>query len=251
MTDDHPLQSRASEAQRANRRLLLELFRTSPLPDEELLVNLPLYMRSSALAKVLYVDELYRLIKDGPGAILEFGVWWGANLALFESLRAVYEPYNYARRIIGFDTFEGYPDPTEADGRHPLAAEGQYAVSEGYREHLERLLGYHQAENPMGHIERIELVAGDASRTVHEWLASNPEAIVALAYFDMQLYEPSRECMAAIQPRLARGSVLALDELNAREFPGESIAFQEVFSLDRYRLRRSAYLPDRTYLVIE
>ena len=58
MSDDHRLQSRASEAQQANRARLLELFRNSPIPDAELLVNLPLYMRSSALAKMLYVDEL-------------------------------------------------------------------------------------------------------------------------------------------------------------------------------------------------
>ena len=251
MSDDNQLQSRASDAQGANRSRLLDLFRSSPIPHEELLVNLPIYMRSSALAKVLYVDELYQLIKDGPGAILEFGVWWGANLALFESLRAVYEPYNYARRIVGFDTFAGYPEPAREDGPNPLAARGQYAVGEGYRGHLEQLLEYHQSENPMSHIEHIELVEGDASRTVHDWLEANPEAVVALAYFDMQLYEPTRDCLAAIRPRLARGSVLALDELNAREFPGESIAFQEVIGLDRYRLRRSAYLPDRTYLVID
>ena len=37
-----------------------------------------------------------------PGVIVEFGVWLGHDLALFESLRGVYEPYNYTRRIIGF-----------------------------------------------------------------------------------------------------------------------------------------------------
>jgi hypothetical protein len=45
--------------------------------------------------------------------------------------------------------------------------------------------------------------------------------------------------------------VLALDELNTPEFPGETLAFREVFGLDRYQLRRSRYLPDRTYLVVD
>jgi hypothetical protein len=44
--------------------------------------------------------------------------------------------------------------------------------------------------------------------------------------------------------------VLALDEVNAPEFPGETVAFREVFGLDTFELRRSQYLPDRTYLIV-
>ena len=110
------LQSRASQEQSEARKKLRELFENSPLPTDELLVNLALYMRSSVVAKFLYINELYQLIVHTPGVIMEFGVWWGTNMALFESLRAVYEPYNYTRKIIGFDTFEGYPPPRHRMG---------------------------------------------------------------------------------------------------------------------------------------
>src|SRR3954453_14274882 len=105
-SDDYPqIQSRATDAQTANRKRLTELYQSTPLPLEELVVNFPLYTRASVMAKVLYLDELYRHIIPLPGVIMEFGTWWGANLALFESLRAIHEPYNFRRRIIGFDTF--------------------------------------------------------------------------------------------------------------------------------------------------
>ena len=251
MAEEHRLQTRASEAQLENRARLVELFRTTPLPVEELLVNLPLYMRSSAIAKLLYVNELYELIVRQPGVIMEFGVWWGANLTLFESLRAVHEPYNYARRIIGFDTFDGYPSVSEEDGGDELASVGQYAVGSEYLAHLHEVLEYHRRENPMSHLPRFEIVAGDATETFVAYLERHPETIVALAYFDMQLYEPTKRCLEAIRPHLARGSVIAMDELNAAEFPGETVAFREVFGLDRYRLQRSRFLPDRTYLVVD
>ena len=250
MAEEHRLQTRASEAQLENRARLVELFRTTPLPVDELLVNLPLYMRSSTVAKLLYVNELYELIVRQPGVIMEFGVWWGANLTLFESLRAVHEPYNYTRRVVGFDTFDGYPSVAEQDGTDELASVGQYAVSSDYLEHLGRLLEYHRHENPMGHLERFEIVAGDAAETLPSYLERHPETIVALAYFDLQLYEPTKLCLEAIRPHLARGSVIAMDELNAAEFPGETVAFREVFGLDRYLLQRSRFLPDRTYLII-
>jgi hypothetical protein len=99
----------------ALREALYKLFAERPMPDDQLLVNLGLYMRSSALTKILFINELYEIILDIPGVIMEFGIWWGQNLILFENLRAIYEPFNRSRRIIGFDTFRGYPEISEKD----------------------------------------------------------------------------------------------------------------------------------------
>jgi hypothetical protein len=247
----HTLQSRATPQQQAARRTLADLFGRSPLPREQLLVNLPLYMRSTVVAKLLYVDELYRQIVRVPGVIMEFGVWWGANLALFESLRAVHEPYNHSRKVIGFDTFTGYPAIGPEDGDSDVAKVGTYGTTPGYEQHLTEVLDYHQRENVTGHIQKYEIVKGDASETVDRYLRDHPETIIALAYFDLQLYEPTKACLEAIRPHLTRGSVVALDELNCAEFPGETRALRETWGLDRYRLTRSQFLPDRTYLTID
>jgi hypothetical protein len=244
------IQSRATPDQAANRNRMRELYESTPLPIDELVTNFPLYTRASVMAKVLYLDELYRHILMVPGVIMEFGTWWGANLALFESLRAIHEPYNFTRRIVGFDTFEGYQSISDVDGSHDLVREQAYSVSGGYLDHLEQVLECHRRENPMDQTPRFDLVAGDAGETIGPWLEGHPETIVSLAYFDMQLYEPTKRCLEAIRPHLTRGSVLAMDELNAPEFPGETVAFREVFGLDRFELRRSAYLPDRTYLIV-
>ena len=248
---DKKLQSRASEKQVEARKKLLSLFGNTPLPTDELLVNLPLYMRSSAVAKLLYISELYQLILRTPGVIMEFGVWWGANMALFESLRAVYEPYNYTRKVVGFDTFEGYTSPAEEDGDHELVRSGQYNVTENYIETLTEILDYHQSENVMSHVSKYELCKGDAPLELEKYLNIHPETIISLAYFDMQLYEPTLECMKRIMPHLTKGTVIAMDELNSFEFPGETIAFREVIGLDRFRLVNSEFLPDRTYIIIE
>jgi hypothetical protein len=251
MSTSGTLQSRASPKQRKARRALTELFARCPLPPEQLLVNLPLYMRGSAVAKLLYVNELYQRILTVPGVIVEFGVWWGTNLALFESLRAVYEPYNHARRVVGFDTFAGYPAIGMEDGDSEIAAVGGYAVPKGYEQYLDELLEYHQRENVTGHIKKYEIVKGDVTETIDRYLRDNPETIIALAYFDLQLYAPTRKCLEAIRPHLVRGSVVALDELNCAEFPGETLALKETWGLDRYQMTRSKFLPDRTYLTIE
>jgi hypothetical protein len=230
---------------------ILELFKRSPIPDDEILVNLGVYLRSPVLAKILYLNELYQLVQPIPGIIVEFGVWWGANLALFEAFRSVYEPYNWTRKVVGFDTFEGYPAVGEEDGTSRYASVGGYDVSDDYESYLERLLSAHEAENVMSQVKKHEIVKGDVVETIDGYFEANPQTIVALAYFDLAMYEPTRKCLEAIRPHLARGSVLAMDELNSADFPGETVALKEVVGLDRYRIAKSRFLPDRSYIVIE
>ena len=98
-------QNRVSDNVVEARKQLFRLFKQRPMSDEDLLVNLTMYMRSGSLAKLLFLNEVYQKIIHIPGSILEFGIWMGASTITFENLRAVYEPYNYQRRIIAFDTF--------------------------------------------------------------------------------------------------------------------------------------------------
>lgn len=247
---EYNIQSRASESQLAARQRLLDLFRECPIPEEQLLVNFGLYIRSSVLAKFLYINELYQKIIHIPGIIVEFGVWWGQNLALFESLRAIYEPYNYTRKVVGFDTFTGYTSISPEDGKAELVRKGGYSTTENYEEYLDELLSYHERENPMPHIKKYEIVKGNVVHTVEKYLKDHPETIIALAYFDLGLYEPTKKCLLAIKPYIARGTVIAMDELNSCEFPGETSAFKEVIGLNRHKIFRSQFLPDRSYIII-
>jgi hypothetical protein len=242
---------RGSAEEITARKRLLQLFKETPIPDDEMLVNLGLYLRSTQLAKILYLNELYQRIVRLPGIVIEFGVWWGANLALFESFRSVYEPYNWTRKVVGFDTLKGYPSIASKDGSSNYAQVGGYTVSEGYEEYLGQMLDAHEADNVMSHIKKYDLVKGDVVETIDGYLADNPETIIALAYFDLALYEPTKKCLEAIRPHLMRGSVIAMDELNSRDFPGETVAVKEVLGLDRYEIVRSEFLPDRSYIIIE
>ncbi|MDR2623045.1 MAG: hypothetical protein LBC39_00515 [Methanobrevibacter sp.] len=99
-----------------NKNAFVELLRNSPIPENELLSNLPLYIPRQDFTHILLVNEIYQKILNTPGVIMEFGCRWGRNMALFETLRGIYEPYDYCRKIIGFDTFEGFIGFDEKDG---------------------------------------------------------------------------------------------------------------------------------------
>ena len=230
---------------------MLQLFKKCPIPDNELMNNLELFIKRQNLTRLLFMNDLYQRILSVHGVIMEFGVRWGRDLALFESLRGIYEPFNHNRKIIGFDTFEGFPSVHDNDGDDQIVSEGAYSVTSGYQNYLAEILHHHELESPVSHIQKYELRPGDASQTIVDYLAEHPETIIALAYFDMDLYEPTKNVLQAIRPHLTKGSVLGFDELNLHAFPGETIALKEVLGLDRIRIQRSEMSSVQSFVVIE
>lgn len=209
------------------RRLLAE----SPIPPDALVDNLSLYAPWGAIADVVAVNELYQRILSVPGSILEFGTRWGRRLPLFMALRELYEPYNYTRRIVGFDTFSGFPQVHANDGSHPEIHSGSMSTGPGYAEHLTSILEAHEQQTALPHIRRVDVRSGDVIETFPEYLLDYPETLVSLAYFDLDLYEPTRACLRALRPRLVAGSIVAFDELAHHNFPGETLALLDELGL--------------------
>ncbi|MBT9293229.1 TylF/MycF family methyltransferase [Prosthecodimorpha staleyi] len=240
-----------SESERAARYELTGLFNGSPIPENERLDNLGLHMDHLALGRALFMDHLYRLILGMPGVIMELGCRWGQNLSFFLNLRTLYEPTHYSRKIIGFDTFNGFVDVAAEDGDSVYARPGNVRTTRGYDAYLERVLAAREAMAPLSHKRKFEIVTGDVRETLPRYLTAHPETIVALAYFDMDLFSPTRDALVALRPRLARGSVVVLDEINDAGFPGETTALREVFGLNGLALRRVPFLNGPGYFVVE
>lgn len=230
---------------------LLGLFISTQIPNNEILSNLGLFMNRQRLSRLLFIHEIYRLILPVHGIIVEFGTRWGQNLVTFSSLRGIYEPFNYTRKIVGFDTFSGFPGVTPEDGTDSIAAKGSYSVTDGYDAYLGRVLDVHEQFSPIAHIKKHEIIRGDAVVECARYLKKHPETIIALAYFDFDIYEPTKKCLELIRGHLTKGSVLGFDELMSSTFPGETIAVREALGLDKSAIRRFPFNPVPTYMVIE
>lgn len=241
----------SSEKELNSRNIIIDLYKNSPIPDNEILQNLALYINRQSLSRILFMNELYKKVLNVHGIVVEFGVRWGQNLALFESFRGMYEPFNYNRKIVGFDTFSGFKSLDDKDGKDSIITEGAYSVTENYMDYLEKILHYHESESPIAHKKKYELIEGDATKTIHKYLEDNQETIIALAYFDFDIYKPTKECLSAIRNHLTKGSIIGFDELNEHSFPGETLALKEVLGLDKYKIQRSVLSPLQSYIVIE
>ncbi|MDP8245318.1 MAG: TylF/MycF/NovP-related O-methyltransferase [Candidatus Hinthialibacter antarcticus] len=217
---------------------LAQLLKSTAVPDSELLANLGLYLTSKNLSRLLFFYEIYQRILPLHGVVMEFGVRWGQTLSLLSALRGILEPFNRHRKIIGFDTFAGFQGVDEKDGERCQCKDGSFSVPENYQSTLERILSIQEQLNPMAHVKRFELIAGDAVQTIPEYFKAHPETIVSMAIFDFDIYRPTKAALEAVKPHLSRGSVLIFDELCDDIFPGETVALKEVFDLSELRIER-------------
>ncbi|AEA45766.1 CalS11 [Fluviicola taffensis DSM 16823] len=250
-TGDSKVMSGSSKKESETREDFFKLYEQCPIPKEQILNNLGLFAKRQVLSRILMMNDMYKKIVNLHGIVCEFGVHWGNNLALFESFRGMYEPYNYNRKIVGFDTFEGFPSVHEKDGNSKIIEKGAYSTTKGYEEYLEQVLKYHESESPIPHIKKFELVKGDASVTIKKYLKDNPETIIAFAYFDFDIYEPTKACLEAILPHLTKGAIIGFDELNFHNFPGETLAFKEVLGINNYKIHRDVNNPLCSYIIYE
>jgi len=228
---------------------LANLLEECKIPKPEILSNLGLFLNSKNLSRILFMNYIYQKIIDVQGVVFDLGTRWGQNMSLFTSFRGIYEPYNRHRKIIGFDTFEGFVEITPEDGESNLMNPGNVTVSPNYEDYLNEIMECHEQDNPLSHIKKFSIIKGDANNTVSDYLESNPETIISLAYFDFDVYKPTAKVLETIIPRLTRGSVLGFDELNDPDSPGETIALMEKIGLNNIKLRRYRYSSRVSYFV--
>jgi hypothetical protein len=250
-TQKHDAIVLSSQSEKELQRKFVELFKEAPLPDDEILPNLGLFLSSKSLSRVLFFYEIYKKILHTHGIIVEFGIRWGQTLSILSALRGIFEPFNRHRKIVGFDTFAGFKGMSDKDGALCKTVDGSFSVSENYEQYLETLLGLQEALNPIPHLKKFELVRGNAMETIPAYLKRQPETIVSLAIFDFDIYQPTRAALEAIKPHLFKGSVLVFDELADDIFPGETVALREVFNLADLKIERLPMTARVSYVVLQ
>ncbi len=192
--------------------------------------------------------ELFKLIADRPGVILELGVQHGQGLMSFAHIVSNLEPNHVARRIYGFDTFEGFPEVEPVD----QAMGGRNVRAGKLRGDLDRLrasIDDHDQDRFLGQVPRVSLEVGRVEETLPAFIEANPQLLIALVYVDLCLYQPTRAALEALWPLMPKGAVLAFDQLAFPEFPGETRAALDVIGADGLDLRRFPFESQVSYLI--
>jgi hypothetical protein len=244
----------SSKTERETRMRMVSLLKTCPIPDEDLLQNIGLFINSKNMARILFMNHIYQLQVGLHGVVMDFGTRWGQNAAIFTALRGIYEPFNRLRKVVAFDTFEGFPAIGKEDSSTPRwAHKGGLACTPDYEQFLANILWNQEKDNPLSHIQRFEIVKGDASKTIKHYLNYHSETLVSLAYFDFDIYRPTKIVLEAIWSRCVKGAVIAFDELNDQDSPGETTALLEFCSSRNFKpkIQRLSITSRTSYFIVE
>lgn len=234
------------------RKEIFQRLNTYPATDDEKERSLGLFLRGSLLARLLAIRDIYVQIIDLPGAILDIGTWRGQTAVVCENLRAIYEPLHLNRRIVCFDTFEGYVGFSDKDKATELHRDGTYGVGgTEYAEYLSELLQLHERSNAMGHnFGKHRVIKGDCRQTIPQFFEDNAGEFVSLAFFDVNAYQPSLEAFEAVWPRVVPGGIVAFWQLTRSAIPAEAMVYAETI-LPRFghQVKRCATYPGLCYLI--
>lgn len=204
-----------------------------------------------------YFAGLYERIRVLDGDVVECGLGEGNTFAMLAYLIGSEKQQTPQRILWGFDSFEGWPEPTEWDASPRNPQKGEWKVSEEMVEKRFEESGIYR-EFPKLDIRITKGFLGDT-------LPHFPlDRRIAFLHLDVDLYEGYRDGLVYLFPKVVPGGIVAFDEY--REFhlelpeygekekwPGCSKAIDEYFSGRRELLRRELlqYHPEtKKYFVV-
>ncbi|MGH2883020.1 MAG: TylF/MycF/NovP-related O-methyltransferase [Solirubrobacteraceae bacterium] len=214
------------------------LLKDSSYSQVERMMNFALYTPRQDLARFLVKHEIFKRVLDVQGSVVECGVFFGGGLMTWAQLSAIYEPVNHQRRVIGFDTFEGFPDVTDADSGATSAEAHPGGLAIDSHAEITRAAELFDMNRSIGHIPKVELVRGDATQTIPRYVDAHPHLLISLLYLDFDIYDPTVVALEQLLPRMPKGAVIAFDELNLPDWPGETVALREVIDIQGLKLER-------------
>ncbi len=213
----------------------------SPFSNLDSLRNFSLYAPRQDMTNFLVRYEIFKRVLEIQGSVVECGVLHGGGLMAWAQFSAILEPTNHQRRIIGFDTFSGFPGLARQDRASESREARRGGLAVDSFDHLQKCIELFDMNRFVGHVPKVELVRGDATKTIAAYLKENPQLIVSLLYLDFDIYEPTLAALKHFLPRMPKGAVIAFDELNLKDWRGESIAVLESLNLRDYRIERFAF----------
>ncbi|MBA4367320.1 MAG: dTDP-6-deoxy-L-hexose 3-O-methyltransferase [Desulfobacterium sp.] len=222
--------------------IYVQQFESSPDSTLNKLVHFTRYVRRQDMTRLLARYEIFKRILDIKGSIIECGVYRGAGLMCWANFSAVLEPNNIMRRVYGFDTFDGFQFVSEKDQNSLRTGKVGDLASSSYEE-LQMLIKAFDMNRFLGHIPKIELIRGDACKTIPSFIESHQHVVVSLLFLDFDLYDPTKVALETFLPRMPKGAILVFDELDNPAWPGETLAALEVVGLGNLKIERFVFDP--------
>ena len=180
------------------------------------------------LAKLCAHYELYKLILNLPGDIVETGVFKASTLIRLATFRHFFETPE-ARTIYAFDAFGNFP-------KENFSCKEDIDYSSSYDAMFGQGLSCIEIENLLkskGLSKNIHYISGNIVNTMPAFFKEKPHTRLAFVHVDVEVYEPTKTIIEQCWERLVPGGVLVLDDFNGDT--GAAKAINEFLERERER----------------
>jgi len=192
------------------------------------------------IGKLLAHYELYKMIIDKPGHVVECGVFKGSSLVRFAAFRDLLES-SYSRKIIGFDIFGDFPETKfETDIKYRDKFVKEAGLSGISQEELTRIFKHKNIIN-------FEFIKGDILESVPQYAEQNPHIKISLLHIDTDIYEPAVVILEHFYDKVVKGGIIAFDDYGT--FPGETQAVDEFLASKNLEIKKLSLSHIPAYII--
>lgn len=160
------------------------------------------------------------------GAFVECGVGNGRTLTIL-----AYFAQKQYRELYGFDSFMGFPEPSNEDNSKRNPQKGEWG-------HITPKDIFASLTNS-GLTMKPSLLEGFFENTIPKFKAS--QTPIAFLHIDADLYQSYRDCFELI-PLVVSGGIILFDEYNEPNWPGATRAVDELCLEHSLSLKRTPIL---------
>lgn len=214
------------------------------------LQNFSKYIRRQNATRYLACYEIFKKILHIKGSVVECGVYRGFTLMSWALFSSILEPANLTRRIYGFDTFSGFPSVSSKDASKARRVSKGELLCDSYKE-LSELIKVYDNNRFLGHVDKVNLIKGEAQNTISQFIKDNRHLVVSLLFLDFDLYEPTKAAIETFYPRIPKGGIIAFDELDNPIWPGEATALLDSIGIGKLKIQRVEFDPYIGYAIKE
>ncbi|MBI5728756.1 MAG: class I SAM-dependent methyltransferase [Candidatus Magasanikbacteria bacterium] len=179
------------------------------------------------LQKILARYELFKMVHDVPGDLVECGVFKGSGIYTLAKLQRLFMPHG-DRRIVGFDFF-GADRTTSFERVEDKKVLDEHAKTWSSQETILASLAKQDIRN-------VELVAGNVIATTAQYARDHVGFRISLLYLDVDNYEGTLAILKNLYPLVSPGGLVVFDEYAIRGH-GESDAVDAYFKDNPPHLR--------------
>lgn len=183
------------------------------------------------IQKIVWKYELFKMVQNIPGDIVECGVHKGSGIYLFAKLIKIFKP-NSLSKVLGFDFFgksQKIKNKFDID----------YKINQNHRGHgssrkeIIKNLKFHNIKN-------VKLIPGDVCLTSKSYVKKNVGFRISMLILDLDNYEGTLECLKNFYPNVTRGGIIVFDEYALEKY-GESDAVDEFFKNKKIKIKSSSW----------